>query len=239
VKRSKKPWIVLLVVVSLYSGVELFVFVTGYAGTFHTVRRMAAAAPAVEWQGARLAYVGTERLSNTDRVELSRAENDSEIMLYKIAYARTIRRMYLCTRRVRNTSNTGFRGQLGRCERSASEMRKHPFIYSLLILLLATGCAPEGQTATSASFAQEKAVMFAGKMYAGSDEPVTDIGDQIGVIDHQITQESEEEHTQGNYSNYYPAGTKVYEVKRKPVSEGIALEIGEREYVEVKVFPTE
>ncbi|WP_037283868.1 hypothetical protein [Saccharibacillus sacchari] len=118
-------------------------------------------------------------------------------------------------------------------------MRKYPFIYSLLILLLATGCVPEGQTATSASFAQEKAVVFEGKMYASSDEPVTDVGDQIGVIDHQITQESEEEHTQGNYSNYYPAGTKVYEVKRKPVSEGIALEIGEREYVEVKIFPAE
>jgi len=86
-KRSKKPWIVLLVVVSLYSGVEFLVFVTGHVGTFNTVRRMVAAAPAVEWQGARLAYVGTERLSNTDRVALSSAENDSEIMLYKIAYA--------------------------------------------------------------------------------------------------------------------------------------------------------
>lgn len=108
-----------------------------------------------------------------------------------------------------------------------------------VLLLLMTGCTPEGQSATSASFAQEKAVVFAGKMYAGSDEPVTDVGDQIGVIDHQITQESEEEHTQGNYSNYYPAGTKVYEFKGKPVSEGIALEIGEREYVEATAFPAE
>lgn len=107
----------------------------------------------------------------------------------------------------------------------------------LIVLLIASGCGTEEQTATSASFAQERAIVFEGQLYAGSDRNVTTVGDQIGAIDQKIEQEAQEDQAKGNYSNYYAEGTAIFEIDSRPVSEAIAVEIEEHHYVEAIAFP--
>ena len=105
------------------------------------------------------------------------------------------------------------------------------------MLLIVSGCVKEEQTTTSASFAQERAIIFEGRLYAGSDENVITVGEQIGVIDQKIEQETQEDQAKGNYSNYYAEGTRIFEVDSKSVVEAIAVEIEDRRYVEALAFP--
>lgn len=114
-------------------------------------------------------------------------------------------------------------------------MRKR--LACLVVLFIVSGCGTEEQTATSASFAQEKAIIFEGRLYAGSDENVTIVGDPIGVIDQNIEHEAQEDQANGNYSNYYAEGSRIFEIGSRPVSEAIAVETEDHRYVEAIAFP--
>ncbi len=107
----------------------------------------------------------------------------------------------------------------------------------LIVLLIVSGCGTEEQTATSASFAQERAIVFEGRLYAGSDRNVITVSAQIGVIDQKIEHEAQEDQANGNYSNYYAKGSRIFQIDSRPVSEAIAVETEDHRYVEAIAFP--
>lgn len=104
------------------------------------------------------------------------------------------------------------------------------FLFTFII----TGCSfdksNDGQhTVTSASWFSSNLIDIDGNKYIGSNERVHHIGRKIGVI--QTFSTDERDFNNDSFSNTYPKGTNLYEMKGIDRSQAIAVEIEKNKFI--------
>jgi hypothetical protein len=107
-------------------------------------------------------------------------------------------------------------------------------IIALILSFSITGCSPKDSnnrqhTASSASWEYVNMVVINGKRYLGTNEKVNKVGKKLGVIKTSSTKEID--FNPENFSNTYPKGTNLYEIKGIDSSKAIALEIEKNKFI--------
>ncbi len=106
----------------------------------------------------------------------------------------------------------------------------------LLALFLLTSCSA-GQISEKTEITQidssiasisAPSVKWNDRIYHETQEEVTDIGEEIGVIETQSTDEIME--TPNNHATSYSPGTKLFAIQGIDTSEAIAIQAGEKTY---------
>ncbi|GFN29991.1 hypothetical protein PCURB6_02510 [Paenibacillus curdlanolyticus] len=116
---------------------------------------------------------------------------------------------------------------------------------TVFLFILLTGCTNpsiqdsnvtdsslrEIANASSESWSVDKLIRFKSIVYVGSDEKVakSEIQEEMGRIEQSSDDDAAE--NKESFSNYYPAGTKLYKIKGRSPQEAIAVEVDKNTYV--------